>query len=114
MNEIKMVFQFIVLPLENVIKLLKPSKHLKNEVSSCRSLLANYKQIQKLMRIFPPLLNKNLKPGPQLPKKLFYLLRRISPLKLMKNAFYFILKTLLIFMIFKFLTCIIGYVEKTA
>ena len=32
----------------------------------------------------------------------------------MKNAFYFILKTLLIFMIFKFLTCIIGYVEKTA
>ena len=32
----------------------------------------------------------------------------------MKNAFYFILKTLLVFMIFKFLTCIIGHVEKTA
>ena len=32
----------------------------------------------------------------------------------MKDAFNFILKTLLVIKIFKFLSCLFGYVEKTA
>ena len=35
-----------------------------------------------------------------------------SPLKMMKNAFYFTLKTLFILKIFKFLSCILGHVGK--
>ena len=37
-----------------------------------------------------------------------------SPLKMMKNAFYFILKALFHFKIFKFLSWLFGHVEKTA
>ena len=37
-----------------------------------------------------------------------------SPLKMMKNAFYFILKTLFVLKIFKFLSWLFGYVGKTA
>ena len=92
MNEIKMVFQFIVLPLENVIKLLKPSKHFKNEVSSFRSLLANYKQIQKLMQIFPPLLKKNLKPGSQLKKEIVLFALTNKPIKIDEKCFLLHLK----------------------
>ena len=35
-----------------------------------------------------------------------------SPLKMMKNAFYFILKALLVLKIFKFLSRLFGHVEK--
>ena len=37
-----------------------------------------------------------------------------SPLKMMKNAFYFILKTLFVLKIFKFLSWLFGHVGKTA
>ena len=37
-----------------------------------------------------------------------------SPLKMMKNTFYFILKALFILKIFKFLLSLFGHVEKTA
>ena len=37
-----------------------------------------------------------------------------SPLKMMKNAFYFILKALFVLKIFKFLSWLFGNVEKTA
>ena len=37
-----------------------------------------------------------------------------SPLKMMKNAFYFTLKALFVLKIFKFLSWLLGHVEKTA
>ena len=37
-----------------------------------------------------------------------------SPLKMMKNAFYFTLKALFVLKIFKFLSWLFGHVEKTA
>ena len=37
-----------------------------------------------------------------------------SPLKMMENAFYFILKALFVLKIFKFLSSLIGHVEKIA
>ena len=37
-----------------------------------------------------------------------------SPLKMMKNAFYFILKTLFVLKLFKFLSQLFGHVGKTA
>ena len=36
------------------------------------------------------------------------------PLKVMKYAFYFILKALFVLKIFKLLSCLLGHVEKTA
>ena len=38
----------------------------------------------------------------------------LSPSKMMKNAFYFILKALLVLKILKFLSKLFGHVEKTA
>ena len=35
-----------------------------------------------------------------------------SPLKIMKNTIYFVLKALFVHMIFKFLSCLFGHVEK--
>ena len=37
-----------------------------------------------------------------------------SPLKMMKNAFYFTLKALFVLKIFKFLSRLLGHVENTA
>ena len=37
-----------------------------------------------------------------------------SPLKMMKNAFYFTIKAIFILKIFKFLSWLFGHVEKTA
>ena len=36
-----------------------------------------------------------------------------SPLKMMKNAFYFTLKALFVLKVFKFLSLLFGHVEKT-
>ena len=46
-------------------------------------------------------------------KKLCYYVIR-SSLKMMQNAFYFILKTLSVLKIFKFLSPLFGHAEKTA
>ena len=57
--------------------------------------------------------NKALKSGSQTPKKrVIYFIE--SPLKMLKNAFYFTLKALFVLKIFKFLSWLFGHVEKTA
>ena len=53
-----------------------------------------------------------LKSDPHLPKKCVICFIE-SPLKMMKNAFYFILKALFVLKIFKFLSRLFGHVEKT-
>ena len=54
-------------------------------------------------------LSKHLKSDSHLPKK-FVICLIESPLKLMKNAFYFILKALFVFTILKFLSLLFGHV----
>ena len=54
----------------------------------------------------------NLKVGLLPFKKMFYLLQW-KPLKMMKNAFYFILKALFVLKIFRFLSWLFDHVEKT-
>ena len=57
--------------------------------------------------------NKALKSGSQIPKKrVIYFIE--TPLKMLKNAFYFTLKALFVLKIFKFLSWLFGHVEKTA
>ena len=53
-----------------------------------------------------------LKSDSHLAKKNCYLIER--PLKMIKNAFYFILKVLFVFKIFKFMSQHSGHVGKTA
>ena len=55
-----------------------------------------------------------LKLDSHLPKISFYICFNDSPLKTMKNAFYFILKALSVLEIFKFLSWHFDHVEKTA
>ena len=57
-----------------------------------------------------PLLKVGLSPS----KKNFVISFIESSLKVMKNAFYFILKALFILKIFKFLSRLFGHVGKTA
>ena len=57
--------------------------------------------------------NQFLKSGSHLPKFLFVCFND-SPSKMSKNAFYFILKSLFVLKIFKFLSWLFGHVEKTA
>ena len=57
---------------------------------------------------------KPLKSECHLPQKICVICLIESPLKLMKNAFYFILKALLVPKIFKFLSELFGHVGKTA
>ena len=49
-----------------------------------------------------------------LPKKNCVICFDESPLKMMKNAFYFILKVLFVLKIFKFLSSLLGHEGKTA
>ena len=53
-----------------------------------------------------------LKVGPHPQKKSFIYFNE-SPLKMIKNAFYFILRALFVLKIFKFLSWLSGHVEKT-
>ena len=55
-----------------------------------------------------------LKSDPQLPKKKYLICFNESPLKMMQNAFYFILKALFVLKIFKLLSRLFGHVEKRA
>ena len=55
-----------------------------------------------------------LKSDSHLPKKICFIYFIESPLKMMKNAFYFILKALLVLKIFKCLSWLFGHIEKTA
>ena len=54
----------------------------------------------------------SLKSGSHLP--IFFIFFNDSPLKLMKNVFYIILKSVFVLKIFKFLSLLSGHVEKTA
>ena len=56
---------------------------------------------------------KFLKSYSHLPKQFFFIYFNDSPSKIMKNAFYFILKALFVLKIFKFLSWDFGHVEKT-
>ena len=56
----------------------------------------------------------SLKSDSPLPKMKSIICFIESPLKMMKNAFYFILKALFILKIFKFLSWLVGHVEETA
>ena len=55
-----------------------------------------------------------LKSDSQLSKQIFFICFNDSPSKVMKNAFYFILKALSVLKIFKFLSWLFGHVGKTA
>ena len=57
-------------------------------------------------------LSKHLKSDSHLPKK-FVICLIESPLKMMKNAFYFNLKALFVLKIFKFLSRLFGHLGKT-
>ena len=48
------------------------------------------------------------------PSKKLFICFNNSPSKMMNNAFYFILKALFVFKMFKFLSSLFGHVEKTA
>ena len=55
---------------------------------------------------------QNLKSDSHLPKKFLFICFNESPLKIMKNAFYFILKALFVLKITKFLSLHFGHVEE--
>ena len=55
-----------------------------------------------------------VKSDSHLPKRFFIICFTDSPSKLMKNAFYFILKVLFVLKIFKLLSWLFGHVEKSA
>ena len=54
-----------------------------------------------------------LKSDPYLPKNICVICINESPSKMMKNAFYFILKALLVLKIFMFLSRLFGHLGKT-
>ena len=56
----------------------------------------------------------SLKPDCHLPKKKFFFCFKGSPLKVMENVFYFILKGFFVLKIFNFLSWLYGHVEKRA
>ena len=57
---------------------------------------------------------KNIKVGLSPTKKICVICLIESPLKMMKNDFYFILKALFVLKLFKFLSRLFGHVGKTA
>ena len=59
------------------------------------------------------IMEKHLKLDSHLPKKNCGICLIESSLKVIKNAFYFILKALFVLKIFKFLSRLFGLVEKT-
>ena len=63
---------------------------------------------------YPWLISFNLKSDSHVPKKFCFICFNESSLKLIKNAFYFILTALFVLKIFKFLSRLFGHVGKTA
>ena len=56
----------------------------------------------------------SLKSDSNLQKNICFICFNESPLEMVKNAFYFILKALFVLKVFKFLSWLFGQVEKTA
>ena len=80
-------------------KLLHKNKKKKKTIRVCRNLI----KCQIMIKV-------GLSPS----KKNLFICFNDNPSKMMKNAFYFILKALCVLKIFKFLPWLFGHVEKTA
>ena len=63
---------------------------------------------------FNPMVSKELKSGFRLPKKICVICVIESPLEVIKNVSYFILKALFVLKIFRYLSRLFGHVGKTA
>ena len=72
------------------------------------------KQLQATKSSIKDLFSDLLKSDSHISKKFLFICFNESPLKIMKNAFYSILKALFILKIFKFLSSHFGDVEETA
>ena len=59
-------------------------------------------------------MSKCLKLDTHLPNKIIFIFFNESSLKMIKNAFYFILKAVFVLKIFKFLSSLFGHIEKAA
>ena len=73
-----------------------------------------YKKILKKEKSIEILKIFDLKSNSNLPKKFSFICFNESPLKMMKNTFYFNLKALFVLKILKFLSWHFGHVEETA
>ena len=76
----------------------------------CFWSMLNYLDIFNYLILYP----LELKSDSHLPKKICFICFNESLLKMVKNAFYFVLKALFVLKIFKFLSWLFGHVEKTA
>ena len=79
-----------------------------------RSMLKSPRRTIFLLASLNKLSKKELKSDSHLPKKFLFICFNESPLKMMKNAFYFILKAPFVFKIFKVLSWHFGHVEEMA
>ena len=79
-----------------------------------RKMLSNYQPFVIKILCLAILNISKLKSDSQFPKKFLFICFNESPLKMMKIAFYSILKALFVLKIFKFLFWHFGHVEKTA
>ena len=71
--------------------------------------------LKRLQRsCFPVNIADILKSDSDLPNKTIFVCFNESPLKMMKNAFHFILKALFVLKIFEFLSRLFGHEGKTA
>ena len=84
-----------------------------NVNSKCPALQKLRLQVPGNVTCKCPSLQK-LKSDSRLPKKFLFICSNERPLKMMENALYFILKTLFILKIFKFLSWHFGLVEEMA
>ena len=83
--------------------------HLFYGPTSVFHVMLSFKQIPKFQTEFP---KQYLKSDFHLPQKFCFIYFHDSPSKMIKNAFYFILKALFVFNIFKFLSWLFEHVEK--
>ena len=76
--------------------------------------LKDFITLQTLSDFINSTIQDLLKSDSHLPKNFVLICLIESPLKMMKNVFYFILKALFVLKIFKFLSGLFGHVEKMA
>ena len=76
-------------------------------------LALNQFGLELLTFVLKRVLNNHINVGLSLPPKNRVICLNESPLKMMKNAFYFILETFFVLKIFKFLSRLFGQVGKT-
>ena len=98
--------------INNSIRFLPCISDLK-KLTKCRHYIIDTDNNEHWWTLIFTMITWLLKLDSHLPKKVFICFSD-SPSKMMKNAFYFILKVLFILKIFKFLSSLSGHVEKTA